>query len=122
MADNHKKKLLERPWMVFLLVFLSLAIVLTILAVIDGKGSPIVISTYFLYGGLIAGFTGFLFLNRGSGDKWDGYGQSEYMKNDGYFKKVRAEQKPLERIVWPVIFAAALLVAIGYFLSRFLAG
>lgn len=122
MADNCKKKLLERPWMVFLLVFLSLAIVLTLLAVIDEKGSPIVISTYFLYGGLIVGFIGFLFLNKGSGDKWDGYSQSSYMKNDEYFKKVRAEQKPLERVIWPVIFAAALLVAIGYLLSRFLTG
>jgi hypothetical protein len=120
MTDQGKKKFFERPLVVFVLTFVGLAVVLAILAIIEGKGSPLVLGTYFLYGGIIVGIIGFLFLSKGGTFKGDGDSQSLYRNNTEYFKKKRAEEKPLERVIWPVIFAAASLAVVGYFLGRFL--
>jgi hypothetical protein len=120
MTDQGKKKIFERPLIVFVLTFVSLAVVLAILAMIEGKGSPLVIGTYFLYGGISVGIVGFLFLNKGGTLERDSDSQSLYRNNIEYFKKKRSEEKPLERVILPVIFAAASLAAVGYFLGRFL--
>ena len=120
MADNDKKKILERPLLVFLFTFVGLAVLLTILAVLNGLDSLFIVGTYFLYGGIIVAIIGFVFLNKGS-NRGDGYTQSNYMKSDERFKKIRAQEKPIERIVWAVILAAISIAAIGYFLNDFLA-
>jgi len=118
MTETSKTKFFERSLIVFVLTFVSLAVVLAILAMIEGKGSPLVIGTYFLYGGIIVGIIGFLFLNKGGTLERDSDSQSLYRKNIDYFKKKRAEEKPLERIVWPVILAGISLAALGYFLNK----
>ena len=120
MADNDKKKILKKPLFVFLFTFVGLAVLLTILAVLNGLDSLFIVGTYFLYGGIIVAIIGFVFLNKGS-NRGDGYTQSNYMKSDEYFKKIRAQEKPIERIVWAVILAAISIAAIGYFLNDFLA-
>ena len=120
MADNVKKKILERPLLVFLLTFVGLAVLLTILAVLNGLDSLFIVGTYFLYGGIIVAIIGFVLLNRGS-NRGDGYTQSNYMKSDEHFKKIRSQEKPIERIVCAVILAAITIAAIGYFLNEFLA-
>ena len=120
MADNDKKKILKKPLFVFLVTFVGLAVLLTILAVLNGLDSLFIVGTYFLYGGIIVAIIGFVFLNKGS-NRGDGYTQSNYMKSDEHFKKIRAQEKPIERIVWAVILAAISIAAIGYFLNDFLA-
>ena len=120
MADNDKKKILERPLLVFLFTFVGLAVLLTILAVLNGLDSLFIVGTYFLYGGIIVAIIGFVFLNKGS-NRGDGYTQSNYLKSDEHFKKIRAQEKPIERIVWAVILAAISIATIGYFLNDFLA-
>jgi len=121
MADGSKKKLFERPLLVFLFTFIGLAVFLMILAMFGGKGILFSAGTYFLYGGIIVVVIGFAFLNKGT-SRWDGYAQSDYMKNPEYFKKVRAQDRPIERIVWAIILAGISITVIGYFLNRFLAG
>ena len=120
MADNDKKKILKKPLFVFLVTFVGLAVLLTILAVLNRLDSLFIVGTYFLYGGIIVAIIGFVFLNKGS-NRGDGYTQSNYMKSDERFKKIRAQEKPIERIVWAVILAAISIAAIGYFLNDFLA-
>jgi hypothetical protein len=119
MADDSKKNLFKSPLFVFLFTFVSLAVLLTLLTLLNGLDSLFTICTYFLYGGMIVAIIGFAFLNKGS-SRWDGYTQSKYIKNDELFKKIRAEEKPFERIVLAVIFAAISIAAIGYFLNEFL--
>ena len=116
-----RKKISKKLFVVFLSIFLFLATFLTVLAILVGKGSFNLIGGYFLVGGTIIGIIGFFFLNKGSGHKWDGYSQSNNMKNDEYFKKTRIQEKPFEHIVWAVILAAISIAAIGYFLNEFLA-
>ena len=120
MADNDKKKILKKPLFVFLVTFVGLAVLLTILAVLNRLDSLFIVGTYFLYGGIIVAIIGFVFLNKGS-NRGDGYTQSNYMKSDEHFKKIRSQEKPIERIVWAVILAAISIAAIGYFLNDFLA-
>ena len=122
MPDNSKKKISEKPFLVFLFTFMGLAVCLTILAMFNETSLGLVVGTYFLFGGTIIGIIGFFFLNKGSGHKWDGYNQSNYMRNDEYFKRVRARERPYERIVWAVILAAILIAVVGYFLNEFLVG
>ena len=121
MTDENKRKMSKKLFVVFLSIFLFLATFLTVLAMLVGKGSFNLIGGYFLVGGTIIGIIGFFFLNKGSGHKWDGYSQSNNMKNDEYFKKTRIQEKPFEHVVWAVILAAISIAAIGYFLNEFLA-
>jgi hypothetical protein len=119
MADSSKKKISEKPFLVFLLTFVGLAVFLTILALFNETSIELVVGTYFLFGGTIVAGVGFALLNKGSGDKWDGYNQSNYTRNDEYFKRVRTHEKPLERIAWAVILASILIAVSGYFLNVF---
>jgi len=121
MTNGSKKKISERPLLVFLFTFIGLVVVLTVLAMFDGKGILFSVGTYFLYAGIIVAIIGFAFLNKGS-SRWDGYAQSEYMKNPEYFKNIRAQERPFERIVWAVILAGISIAIIGYFLNRLLVG
>ncbi len=118
MTDNDRK-MSRKPLLVFLLTFVGLAILLTILALLDTHGLPMVIGTYFLYGGLLTVVFSFFLLNAGD-SRWSGYAQSNYMRNVDYFKKVRAQEKPLEKIIWSVISAALLIAFLGYVLNRLL--
>jgi hypothetical protein len=120
MTNGSKKKISERPLLLFLSTFMGLAVFLTILAMFDGKDILFAVGTYFLYGGIIVVIIGFAFLNKGS--RWDGYSQSEYIRNPEYFKQVRVQERPFERIVWAVILTGISIAAIGYFLNRLLVG
>jgi hypothetical protein len=88
-------------------------LLLTMLAIFDANGLS-KIGFYFSYGGIFVALICFLSINLGSKS-------SGYMKNGDYFKRVRAQEKPFEKLVWPIIFAGITVAAIGYFLVRFLA-
>jgi hypothetical protein len=116
MTKESNERIFERPLIVFFLTLFGLALFLVILALFDGEGASNLIGTYFLFGGAIVTIIGFVFLNKGS-NRGDGYARSSYMNNQEYFKKVRAQEKPFERVMWAIILAALLLAVIGYFLN-----
>ena len=113
MAEENKKKISERPLIVFLLSVTGLAFLLTILALIDEQGFSTVIGSYFIYGGMFVATIGLLLL-KGSSERGTSLAKINYVKNSEYFKRAKKEEKPFIRIVWPVIFAALSVMAIGY--------
>ena len=119
MINKDKKKISERPFLIFLIALLSEAVFLAVLAFFNGEGLSNSIGNYYLYGGSIVALIGFAFINKGS-NKWDR--GARFIKNDNLFKKVRAEEKPFEKIVWSVIFAGVLIASIGYLLNQILVG
>jgi hypothetical protein len=121
MTDENQNKTSRKPLLVFLLTFMSLAILSTILSMIDERDFSIVIGTYFLYGGMGVSTIGFLSINRGS-IRGSGFTESKYMKDDNYFKKIRAQEKPFEHVIFAIILAGISIAAIGYFLSRYQPG
>ena len=94
--EEKKKKIYERPLLVYLITVSGLAIFLSILALFDEKG--ISIGSYFLYGGVIIAFIGFLFINTGA-QMGDGRKHSRYLRDEFFFKKVRKKEKPFQRVV-----------------------
>ncbi len=121
MGDENKKKILGRPFIVFLIAFLILVIILTLLALLSRVPLMDSIGTYYLFGGSIVAIIAFLFVNKGT-HKGSGFDQSKYISDDNYFKKARAQEKPFERIIWSIILAGVSIAIIGYFLNSILVG
>lgn len=96
MTDEEKKKIPERPLLVFLIAFLSQAVFLAVLAFFNREGLSNSIGTHYLFGGSIVAVIGFAFINKGS-NRWDG--SARFIKNDNLFKKIRAAEKPFEQVV-----------------------
>ncbi len=114
MKNEDKKKISGRPFLIFLITFLSLVAFLTIMAFF-AKEFPNSLGNHYLYGGSIVALIGFTFINKG-GNRGDRGGAARYIKNDKLFKTMRAEERPFERIIWSVIFAGLSIAAIGYLL------
>jgi hypothetical protein len=89
------------------------------LAFFNREGLSNSIGTHYLFGGSIVTIIGFAFINKGS-NKRDS--SVRFIKNDNLFKKVRAEEKPFEKVVWSVIFAGVSIVAIGFLLNKIFVG
>lgn len=121
MTDEKKKRLSEKPFLIYLLAFSFLVVLLTSIAIFDRQGLILVVGTYFLYGGVIVATIGFGLLNKGTNDG-GGDAQSTYMKSDEHFKRGRKQEKPFERVVWAVILAAISIAALGYLLNQIMAG
>ena len=119
MINKDKKKNSERPFLIFLIAFLSQAVFLAVLAFFNGEGLSNSIGTHYLYGGAIVTIIGFAFINKG-GTRWNS--GVAHKKNDRLFKKIRAEEKPFEKIIWSVIFSGVLIATIGYLLNQIFVG
>ncbi len=118
MTNEDKKKISERPLLVFWITFLSQAVFLAVLAFF-GRDFPKSVGNHYLYGGAIVTIIGFAFINKG-GSRWSS--GVAHKKNDKLFKKIRAEEKPFEQIIWSVIFAGVSIVAIGFLLNKIFVG
>jgi hypothetical protein len=69
MTTGNKKKLYERPWLIFVITFLGLILLLSLFALVDATNFPSSIGLYYLGGGIVAGAIAFAFINKGKGSR-----------------------------------------------------
>lgn len=118
METKPKKKFIKSRLFILLSAYLSLAALITPLALMTHQGERPVIGDYFIVGGIVVSILCFLFMDKGR-TRSNARGSSSYVQNDQQFKSLRAQQKPVERVLIMILTASLTIAATGYLLNSF---
>ena len=119
MEEKPKKKFTQSRLFIFLVTYLSLAVIITPIALDMGNGKLHVIGDFFMGGGVVVVVLGFLFMDRNTHRK-DPPSYSTYLSSPEDFKRMRAHQKPFERVLFMIIFAGVAIALTGFLWNTFL--
>jgi len=97
------------------------AIFIAVFCFLTGQGEPVSIGKVFLYAGVIISGLGLVALTQAGGDRWSGYGASQFMKNPDYRRKSIEADKPFRKVVSMIVISGAMLAGTGYFLISYFA-
>lgn len=104
-----------------MVAYLLLAIIIVLFCFVTGQGEPVSIGKAFFIVGIIVLSIGLVALTQAGGDRWSGYGASEFMKNPDYRRKAIEADKPFRKVVSMIVLSGALLAGTGYFVINYFA-
>ena len=102
---------------IVLSVYFGALTLITIGAAVTGKLAFDRVGITLLYIGIAIFILGFL--SMGATNRADGSTRSLRMRSDAHFREWRKQERPVELVIWAIIFSAALLAGTGYILLYF---
>jgi len=102
---------------IVLSVYFGVLALIIIGAAVSGKLAYDRVGIALLYIGITIFILGFL--SMGATNRADGSTRSLHMRSDAHFRERRKQERPVELVIWAIIFSAALLAGTGYILLYF---
>lgn len=118
MNETTRRKFTQSRWFIFLVTYIFTALVLGLIALDMGDGKPFMIPNTYFYGGLVIAFICALLVNPGVSYNGRGRAGYRYYRDHEYFKKVKAQDKPFERVILPIMAAGVSLALTGLLLLK----
>ena len=109
-----KKEFFKSRLFIFLVSYLSLAAIISIIAMVKGNLIIYTIGQYFQIGGFVVFLLAFLARDRRTRE----HPRSSRMISDEQFKRIRAKQKPDERDLIPIAYSGLAIAITGFLLNR----